>query len=66
MIELTLKFDDWGEVQSLINNLDFVRSCYEGFSPTDRYKVEAEIERIDKVKKQLFVPIITRRRERND
>lgn len=66
MIELTLKFDDWGEVQALINNLDFVRSCYEGFSPTDRHKVEVEIERIDKVRKQLFVPIITRKRERND
>ena len=57
MIELTLKFDDWGEVQALINNLDFVKMCNLNFN-------EAEIERINKVKKQLFMPIITRKKEK--
>ena len=66
MIELTLKFDDWGEMQSLINNLDFVRSCYEGLGPSDHYKVEAEIERIDKVRKQLVKQVITRKKGPND
>ena len=66
MIELKLKFDDWGEVQALINNLDFVRTCYEGFSPIDRYKVEDEIEKLDKVRKQLVKQVITRKKGPND
>lgn len=66
MIELKLKFDDWGEVQSLINNLEFAKMNYEDFVEADRYLFKAELEKLNKVRKQVVTQVLTYKKGPND
>ena len=53
MINLNLKFDDLDHIKALINDLYTVKVWFEDFIETEALIAEKEIEKIDKIEKQL-------------